>query len=156
MKAYPYAIASLDACWAGAAMQFEAFATAATREELVVAISEQLALYLLDAGEYGFEVPEPLPRQELDLSEVADGSHEVVYIEPAVINPVSLEIARAIRSSGLTKTEVARRMGTLQSVVTHMTNPFYWGHSMSLLNRLAATLGRALDLQLGSSRKSAA
>ncbi len=66
--------------------------------------------------------------------------HEVL-LEPAAMNPVSAELLRAIEQSGLSYHEIARRMGTGHAVISRMVNPFYWGHSLPTVRRLARGAG---------------
>ena len=104
-------------------------------------------------GEYLHEVPDApapkagsladLPDDELEGLEGA----EAALIEPLELNPVSLEVARAIRASGLTQVELASRMGTGQAAVWRLTDPFYWGHSLDSLRRLAIAMGKGVEVR---------
>jgi transcriptional regulator with XRE-family HTH domain len=62
-------------------------------------------------------------------------------------NPLSQEIRRAIQKSGLTLSEIARRMGTTESAVSRMASPRYRGHTVGSLERLAEALGARLEVR---------
>ena len=48
--------------------------------------------------------------------------------------------------AGLTQTELARKAGTTQSVIARLEDAEYSGHSLSMLERIAAACGVALKL----------
>ena len=48
--------------------------------------------------------------------------------------------------AGLTQTELAKRVGTTQSVIARLEDAEYTGHSLSMLERIAAVCGVALKL----------
>jgi ribosome-binding protein aMBF1 (putative translation factor) len=50
--------------------------------------------------------------------------------------------------SGLTQKELARRVGTTQSVIARLEDADYTGHSLSMLNRIAAAMEKRIDIQL--------
>ena len=47
----------------------------------------------------------------------------------------------------LTQRELAKRIGTTQSVISRLEDADYEGHSLSLLNRIAAALGSRIELR---------
>jgi len=61
-------------------------------------------------------------------------------------------IAHAIHSArvecGLTQTELAKRIGTYQSVIARLENDDYDGHSLLLVRKIAAALGRRLTISM--------
>ncbi|MBS3934401.1 MAG: XRE family transcriptional regulator [Truepera sp.] len=124
-------------------------ATGKSLEEVRERMAQALAVHL-----EGEAVPEPraLTREEAEqhaTGELGEGlapGDLVMFIEPAPVNPVSREVAEAIRTSGLTQKEVARRMGTTQSAVSRLADPFYWGHSVESLRRLSEAVGATLEL----------
>jgi antitoxin component HigA of HigAB toxin-antitoxin module len=91
--------------------------------------------------------PAATPKDALDLSEYEPEAYEIADVEPALLNPISLEIERAIRKTGMTEAEVARRMGTSRASLTRITDPFYWGHSLSMLRRFAEAVGAEVKLE---------
>lgn len=62
-------------------------------------------------------------------------------------DPVSLAVAEAVRSSGLTQARVAELMGTAQPNVARLARPEYHGHSVATLRRLAEALGMRLEVR---------
>jgi ribosome-binding protein aMBF1 (putative translation factor) len=48
--------------------------------------------------------------------------------------------------SGLTQTELAKKVGTAQSVIARLEDAEYTGHSLTMLERVAAVCGVALKL----------
>lgn len=48
--------------------------------------------------------------------------------------------------AGLTQTDLAKRIGTTQSVIARLENAEYTGHSLTMLERIATTCGMALKL----------
>lgn len=48
--------------------------------------------------------------------------------------------------AGLTQTELAKRVGTTQSVIARLEDAEYTGHSLSMLERIATACGVSLKL----------
>lgn len=140
---YPFVIEPAAGNLAASLVQFPGAATAADRSKLERLMAEQLALVLHDYAEQGETPPAPVDAGDVDLSEYEEGS-EVVYVEPAPLNPVALAIEAKLKQQGVNQSELARRMGVPRSVISRLTNPFYWGHSLKSLNDVA----RALDARL--------
>jgi ribosome-binding protein aMBF1 (putative translation factor) len=65
-----------------------------------------------------------------------------------------LQAARAIydarTAAGLTQQELARRVGTTQSVIARLEDADYEGHTLKMLNRIAAALDRKVEVRLVS------
>jgi transcriptional regulator with XRE-family HTH domain len=56
-------------------------------------------------------------------------------------------LVRELReNAGLTQTELAKKVGTTQSVIARLEDAEYTGHSLSMLERIAAVCGVALKL----------
>jgi antitoxin HicB len=146
---YSYVIERAPANVAGFFPDLPGVATAASTEELKEKMSQMLAMVLYDYAETGQSVPNPTSPEKLDLSEyeIELADVEVDEVEPATLNPVSLELQDAIRARGLSRAEVARRMGVTRSVVSRLTNPFYFGHSLSSLRRIAKVLDADLEIE---------
>lgn len=49
--------------------------------------------------------------------------------------------------AGLTQTELAKKVGTTQSVIARLEDAEYTGHSLTMLERIAAACGVALKLR---------
>jgi antitoxin HicB len=126
-----------------------AIGIADTRDATMKSLSEGLALALQDLHERGLPVPVPSDRANLNLDEYEpEEPYEIVSVSPAKMNPVSIEIEKALESAGMTQAELARRMGVSRSVVSRITDPFYFGHTVSTLRRVADALGVDLEVRL--------
>lgn len=69
-------------------------------------------------------------------------------IEVAKLNLRVAEMIYAARTAtGLTQTELARRVGTTQSVISRLEAADYEGHSLSMLQRIAEALHARLELR---------
>ena len=148
---YPFVIEPAKRNLAASAVQFATLATADSRTKLGRLMAEQLALELHSYAERNETPPAPLNDIDIDLSNYEAGSM-VVYVEPAPLNPVSLTLAAELERLGVKPSELARRLGTSRSVVSRLTNPFYWGHSVKTLNRVAEVLGTELRVSFGASK----
>jgi ribosome-binding protein aMBF1 (putative translation factor) len=59
----------------------------------------------------------------------------------------SVVLAREMREdAGLTKTELAKKVGTIQFVIARLEDAEYTGHSLTMLERIAAVCGASLKL----------
>ena len=74
----------------------------------------------------------------------------------------NLDIARTIYDlrtvARLLQTELAKKVGTTQSVISRLEDADYEGHSLAMLNRIAAALNKRVKIEfvsLPSKRKSA-
>ncbi|GGK43862.1 hypothetical protein GCM10008955_42050 [Deinococcus malanensis] len=120
--------------------------TAKTREDLVERARESIALALEDQPRepqaQGLQDVDPEIRAELPTD------IEVAHLDPAPLNPVSGEIERALGRAGINQSELARRLGTSRSAVSRLVNPFYWGHSLDILRRVAEAVDADLSVHL--------
>jgi DNA-binding XRE family transcriptional regulator len=64
----------------------------------------------------------------------------------------NLEIAQMIHDArakaGLTQAELARLVGTTQSVICRLEDADYEGHSLTMLRRIARAVGKRVELRL--------
>lgn len=133
--------------WNALVPELSCIGTAPTRDDLIRQTREAIALALEDQ-------PDTLPRiqsaedLDADLRSDLDGDEEILFLAPAEMNPVSLEIEQALGAAGVTQAELARRLGTSRSAVNRLVNPFYWGHSLDMLRRVAAALEAELEVRL--------
>jgi ribosome-binding protein aMBF1 (putative translation factor) len=68
--------------------------------------------------------------------------------EEARINAAVAQLIYAARLKvGLSQTELAEKLGTRQSVISRLEDADYEGHSLSMLQRIAAALGRCLEIR---------
>jgi predicted transcriptional regulator len=65
---------------------------------------------------------------------------------------IKLQASRAIydarTAAGLTQQDLAKRVGTTQSVIARLEDADYDGHTLKMLNRIAAALGREVEVRL--------
>lgn len=65
---------------------------------------------------------------------------------------VNMDIAQAIydlrTKAGLTQRELAKMVGTTASVICQLEDSDYQGHSLSMLQRIAAALNRRVEVRL--------
>lgn len=68
-------------------------------------------------------------------------------------------IGRQIRelraAAGVTQRELAKRAGTTTSVISRLENANYEGHSMAMLRRIAAAVGKNVEIRFVPLRRSA-
>jgi len=68
--------------------------------------------------------------------------------EEARVNAaVAQLIYEARNKAGLSQAELAERIGTKQSVISRLEDADYEGHSLSMLQRIAAALGRCVEIR---------
>jgi DNA-binding XRE family transcriptional regulator len=64
---------------------------------------------------------------------------------------INVRIARMIYDArnkvGLTQKELAKLVGTTQSVIARLEDAKYNGHSLNMLNRIAAALNKRVDIR---------
>ena len=62
-----------------------------------------------------------------------------------------IDLAMLVREmredAGLTQTELAKKVGSTQSVIARLENAEYTGHSLTMLERIATVCGMALKLR---------
>jgi antitoxin HicB len=145
---YPFIIQKSKRNYAAVAEQFGILVTATTRGDLEQKMADSLADYLFEMRVDGKRIPKPVKHDDIDVSDFEGEWFEIVGVEPSTTNPLSLKLAKAVKESGLTQGEVAKRMGTTQSVVSRFVDPFYFGHTVKSLERFASVVGRELEINL--------
>jgi predicted transcriptional regulator len=60
---------------------------------------------------------------------------------------LALLVREMREAAGFTQTELARKAGTTQSVIARLEDAEYTGHSLTMLERIAAACGVALKLR---------
>lgn len=79
------------------------------------------------------------------------------YLEEARVNfDVAQLIYDARTAAGLTQKQLADLVGTKQPVIARLEDADYEGHSLTMLSRIAAALGRRLEVRFVRSRRRAA
>jgi len=61
---------------------------------------------------------------------------------------VALQIAALREDSGLSQTELAKRVGTFQQQISRLESPGYEGHSLRMLRRVAEVLGASVKVKI--------
>jgi len=64
---------------------------------------------------------------------------------------VAREIYDARKDAGLTQAQLAKLVGSTQSVISRLEDANYDGHSVKMLKRIASALGRTLDISMPKS-----
>ena len=76
--------------------------------------------------------------------------------EKATLNAEVAQLIYDARTrAGLTQGELAQRIGTRQSVIARLEDADYSGHSLFMLQRIAAALNRRLVIDLLPQRRAA-
>lgn len=72
--------------------------------------------------------------------------HAVATAELHLI--VAEEIYAARTAAGLSQAQLAKLVGTTQSAIARLEDADYGGHSLTMLERIAAALGRRVEIRL--------
>ena len=139
-------ISSGERNWNSLVPELHCLGTAGSREDMVRLSREAIAIALEDQPHHAARI-QSLDDVDADIRAELDGSEEIVFLDPAPMNPVSLEIEQALAQAGLSQAELARRIGSSRSAISRLTNPFYWGHSLEVLRRVARALGSELEVK---------
>jgi ribosome-binding protein aMBF1 (putative translation factor) len=79
---------------------------------------------------------------------VGDDPERVASFEIALANAeVARDIYRLRTEAGLTQARLAQRVGTTASVICRLEDAEYEGHSLSMLRRVAAALGKRVEVR---------
>ncbi len=132
--------------WTSLTPELTCIGAAGTREALIMLAREAIALAIEDTPGRVAQVT-TLDQVAPDVRAELPENHEVLHLEPAPMNPVSLEIERTREAAGISAAELARRIGTSRSAMSRLENPFYWGHSLDVLRRVAEALGADLQVE---------
>ena len=77
-------------------------------------------------------------------------------IEEATVNARVAQLIYDVRTkAGLTQKQLAQRIGTKQSVIARLEDADYEGHSLFMLQRIAAVLDRRLVIDLLPKKRAA-
>ncbi len=77
-----------------------------------------------------------------------DAEMRDMIAEESVNAQVAQMIFEARTAAGLTQKELAALIGSKQPVIARLEDADYEGHSVSMLYRIAAALGKQLDIRL--------
>lgn len=68
--------------------------------------------------------------------------------DEARMNAAVAQLIYAARTkAGLSQSELAERIGTRQSVISRLEDADYEGHSLNMLQRIAAALGQSVEIR---------
>jgi antitoxin HicB len=70
------------------------------------------------------------------------------WLEPAEINSLSLQLDRLFQDTGLSVRKLAEKLETSPSGIARLHDPFYRGHSMSVIHRIGEVLKHRLQVTL--------
>lgn len=122
-----------------------------SRHQVLWLLEEALALHLHELESRGQAIPAPVAQSLEDLSaeylqDFADSSIEGVLLSTVPINPLSLKIQSLLDESGLSESEVARRMGTSLAALSHLKKPINWSHNDEVFRRFMAVMGVSFEV----------
>lgn len=142
-------ISSGERNWNALVPELHCIVTAPNRDELLKLTSESIAVALEDVLAVA---PKISSATQLNpgLKAELDGSEEITFLAPAPMNPVSLEIEQTLNAAGVSQAELARRIGSSRSAVNRLVNPFYWGHSLDVLRRVAEALDTEVQIKFAA------
>jgi DNA-binding XRE family transcriptional regulator len=79
---------------------------------------------------------------------IGNNSERIASYEAALANAeVARDIYRLRASAELTQAQLARLVGTTASVICRLEDAEYEGHSLSMLRRIAAALGKRVEVR---------
>ena len=61
---------------------------------------------------------------------------------------IAIQLAALRRESGLSQKDLAEKVGTSQQQISRLESPFYEGHSLSMLRRVAEVLGATVHVEI--------
>ncbi len=78
---------------------------------------------------------------------VKEPAMQQLFEEEVANREVGQKIYQLREKAGLSQTALARRVGTTQSVISRLEDADYEGHSLAMLNRIAAALQRRVEIR---------
>ena len=76
-----------------------------------------------------------------------DPEMQQVFEDEVANREVAHKIYQLRQGAGLSQAELARRVGTTQSVISRLEDADYEGHSLAMLNRIAAAVERRVEIR---------
>lgn len=76
-----------------------------------------------------------------------DPERQRVFEEEVANREVAHKIYQLRQDAGLSQAALARRVGTTQSVISRLEDADYEGHSLAMLNRIAAAVERRVEIR---------
>lgn len=77
-----------------------------------------------------------------------DPELQELYEEEKINFQAALAIRRAREAAGLTQDQLAKKIGTTQSVISRLEDADYEGHSLKMLERIAEALNQRVIIHL--------
>lgn len=75
-------------------------------------------------------------------------------VEEARVNAVVAQLIYDARNkAGLSQDELAKKVGTTQSVISRLEDADYDGHSLSMLQRIAAALDKKVEVRFSPAKR---
>ena len=82
-----------------------------------------------------------------------DPSRQQAFEEEVANREVAQSIYELRQHAGLSQAELAKRVGTTQSVISRLEDADYEGHSLAMLNRIAAAVERRVEIRFVPRRR---
>lgn len=76
-----------------------------------------------------------------------DPAMQRMFEEEVANREVAHKIYQLRQRAGLSQTTLAKRVGTTQSVISRLEDADYEGHSLAMLNRIAAAVERRVEIR---------
>jgi predicted transcriptional regulator len=76
-----------------------------------------------------------------------DPKMQSMFEEEVANREVAQKIYQLRTKAGMSQAELARRVGTTQSVISRLEDADYDGHSLAMLNRIAAALKQRVEIR---------
>ncbi len=77
-----------------------------------------------------------------------DPKLQTLYEAEKIHFQAALEIRRAREAAGLTQSQLAKKVGTTQSVISRLEDADYAGHTLKMLERIAEVLNQRVVIHL--------
>ncbi len=83
------------------------------------------------------------------LADIAGKAPEMqrMFEEEVANRAVAQKIYQLRTKAGISQAELARRVGTTQSVISRLEDADYDGHSLAMLNRIAAAMKQRIEIR---------
>ena len=82
-----------------------------------------------------------------------DPKRQQAFEEEIANREVAQRIYELRQQAGLSQTQLAKRVGTTQSVISRLEDADYHGHSLAMLNRIAAAVERRVEIRFVPRRR---
>lgn len=82
-----------------------------------------------------------------------DPKRHQAFEEEVANREVAQRIYELRQQAGLSQMELAKRVGTTQSVISRLEDADYEGHSLAMLNRIAAAVERRVEIRFVPRRR---